>query len=363
MAVNENLYNWMNKTQGMKAAEWYRNNPTKPHTSNPFVNVNDAKWFPQASIEDPQKQNVASVQDPYRQGYADSGLNSSASETTPKLESGKYGFVSEQDLKNLYPNAAYKQLEIPKYADIELTQYGMGYSEQNSGSHHLFSKFINSPEFRGLESKQTALWDQGQELAKPYSSGEKGAAGLKIVDFEGYSKVADQYNRLMEERSGYASQQRALAGKYNQQYSGQALPGWENVGYYADVTFPEQSEGSDDSLIAAQYGDGFPKQPAWMKQIEAEYNKTKGKPLSPGTPKPGRGMGDVWGGPVRDASAPQDTDYSIATALSGSDEQRQQQTFRAEFDPQKAQTATAAAKAYKKSASTEDPFRSQAVFG
>jgi len=56
MAVNENLYNWMNKTQGVKAAEWYRNNPTKPHTSNPFVNVNDAKWFPQASVEDPQKQ-------------------------------------------------------------------------------------------------------------------------------------------------------------------------------------------------------------------------------------------------------------------------------------------------------------------
>jgi hypothetical protein len=121
--------------------------------------------------------------------------------------------------------------------------------------------------------------------------------------------------------------------------------------------------GEDLGEVAVQYGDGFPKTPEWMKQIEAEYNKTKGKPLSPGTPKPGRGMGDVWEGPVRDASAPQDTDYSIATALSGSDEQRQQQTFQAEFDPQKAQTATAAAKAYKKSASTEDPFRSQAVFG
>ena len=115
--------------------------------------------------------------------------------------------------------------------------------------------------------------------------------------------------------------------------------------------------------VAVQYGDGFPKTPEWMKQLEREYNKTKGKPLSPGTPKPGRGMGDVWEGPVRDASAPKDTDYSIATALSGSDEQRQKQTFQAEYDPQKAQTAQAAAKAYKKSAATEDPFRSQAVFG
>jgi hypothetical protein len=121
--------------------------------------------------------------------------------------------------------------------------------------------------------------------------------------------------------------------------------------------------GEDLGEVAVQYGDGFPKTPEWMKQLEREYNKTKGKPLSPGTPKPGRGMGDVWEGPVRDASAPKDTDYSIATALSGSDEQRQKQTFQAEYDPQKAQTAQAAAKAYKKSAATEDPFRSQAIFG
>ena len=49
-AVNENLYNWMLKTQGMPAAEWYRNNPKLPHTSNPHVNPGAAKWFPQASI-------------------------------------------------------------------------------------------------------------------------------------------------------------------------------------------------------------------------------------------------------------------------------------------------------------------------
>jgi hypothetical protein len=49
MAVNENLYSWLLKTQGMPAAEWYRSNPTKPHTSNPHVPPGAAKWFPQAS--------------------------------------------------------------------------------------------------------------------------------------------------------------------------------------------------------------------------------------------------------------------------------------------------------------------------
>lgn len=37
MAVNENLYNWMLKTYGMGAAEWYRSNPTKPSGANPFL--------------------------------------------------------------------------------------------------------------------------------------------------------------------------------------------------------------------------------------------------------------------------------------------------------------------------------------
>jgi len=354
MAVNENLYNWLNKTQGLPAAEWYRNNPTKPHTTNPFVNPNEAKWFPKASVEDPQKQRTAFAQDPYRQGYAESGLNSSAFKTAPKLESGKYVFSSEQELKNSYPGAAYKSLEIPKYADIDISEHGIGFTGQGSGGNYLFNKLINSPEFKDLESKRENLWNQGRNLIDPYT------AELKTSDPEGYASALTQYNTLMDERAGYASQQRNLARQYNEQYSGKPLSGWENVGYYADVTFPEQS---DESLIAAEYGAGFPKTPAWMKQIEAEYNKVKDKPFNPGTPKSGRGMGDTWEGPVREASTSPSTDYSIATALSGSDEQRQQQTFQSEYDPQKAQMAAAAAKNYKKSAATEDPFRSQAAFG
>jgi hypothetical protein len=35
--VNENLYNYMNRTYGLPAAEWYRENPTKPPGANPFL--------------------------------------------------------------------------------------------------------------------------------------------------------------------------------------------------------------------------------------------------------------------------------------------------------------------------------------
>jgi hypothetical protein len=56
-----------------------------------------------------------------------------------------------------------------------------------------------------------------------------------------------------------------------------------------------QTDKSDMSnMIAAEYGAGFPKTPTWMKILEQDYQKNKNKPLNPGTPKPGRGMGDVW---------------------------------------------------------------------
>jgi hypothetical protein len=107
--------------------------------------------------------------------------------------------------------------------------------------------------------------------------------------------------------------------------------------------------------IAAEYKSA-PKEPDWMRQIREQVPPGKGF----------TGPYDQFGRPtgVKQATENgQNTDYSIATALSGSDEQRQGQTAQAEFDPQKAQIASSAAKAYKKSASTEDPFRSQAVFG
>lgn len=35
--VNEDLYNWMHRTYGIKPAEWYRNNPDKKPGANPML--------------------------------------------------------------------------------------------------------------------------------------------------------------------------------------------------------------------------------------------------------------------------------------------------------------------------------------
>jgi len=94
-----------------------------------------------------------------------------------------------------------------------------------------------------------------------------------------------------------------------------------------------RGEGIDENAIAAEYGAGFPKQPKWIQQLEREYQKVKDKPFSPGTPKPGRGMGDTWEGPISEEQAPA-------------------------FDEQKALIARQAADEYRRRGQVEDPFRS-----
>jgi hypothetical protein len=112
--------------------------------------------------------------------------------------------------------------------------------------------------------------------------------------------------------------------------------------------------------IAAEYKSA-PKEPDWMRQIREQVPPGKG--FTGPYDQFGRPTGVGGSGAKQATEDVQSTDYSIATVLSGSDQQRQGQTAQAEFDPQKAKTATAAAKSYKQSGATEDPFRSQAVFG
>lgn len=116
MAVNENLYSWLLKTQGMPAAEWYRNNPTKPHTSNPHVPPGAAKWFPQASTggSDNTYASVspeiieASVIEPASTGdYFQQFLNSLDSGQRADIEG--MGDLTEEDKREIGYNYAAQQ--------------------------------------------------------------------------------------------------------------------------------------------------------------------------------------------------------------------------------------------------------------
>ena len=129
---------------------------------------------------------------------------------------------------------------------------------------------------------------------------------------------------------------------------------------YRAVPLSTGPRGENLGEIAAEYKSA-PKEPDWMRQIREQMPPGKG--FTGPYDQFGRPTGVGGSGVKQAAEDAQSTDYSIATVLSGADEQRQSQTAQAEFDPQKAKTATAAAKSYKQSGTTEDPFRSQAVFG
>ena len=77
-AMSDDLYNWVNKTYGLPAAEWKKENPTKPDNSNPFLPK--GSYVPKAS-GGKDYGNVASAKGPYgtpgadkpyvRKGYKD----------------------------------------------------------------------------------------------------------------------------------------------------------------------------------------------------------------------------------------------------------------------------------------------------
>ena len=391
MAVNENLYSWLLKTQGMPAAEWYRSNPTKPHTSNPHVPLGAAKWFPQASTGGSGNtyastgsdiQEVSVTEPASRSDYFQQFLNSLSPDQRAEIE--EFGNISEEDKKEIgYDYAARQQLTFgTPLAEGEYAAAGGLYYTPTFGEYGGYLTKQN-PDTESVARVRDMMARQAAGTADPSWANQNlsglistsGLGGWHVRGATENDPEVQKYGIYNVGRSDYMQTRRNEALQKNiellkQQASQGIQPSQEFLEeYIAEGGEGTQAEpqygprGENLGEVAVQYGDGFPKTPEWMKQLEREYNKTKGKPLSPGTPKPGRGMGDVWEGPVRDASAPKDTDYSIATALSGSDEQRQKQTFQAEYDPQKAQTAQAAAKAYKKSAATEDPFRSQAIFG
>jgi len=71
--VNEDLYNWINKSYGLQPAEWYRNNPQKPSESNPFLPK--GSYVPKAATDDPYRSAVASAEDPYRSTESSAQIN------------------------------------------------------------------------------------------------------------------------------------------------------------------------------------------------------------------------------------------------------------------------------------------------
>jgi len=395
MAVNEDLYSWMLKTYGMPAAEWYRSNPNNKPGGNPYLPK--GAYVPKADIG--SDDTYASVSPEFEEVSVTDNSSYSPLQALydmpeddyeqyrQSLGGSTYKFDSEEALKQMYPGATYTQKELPRYDNILLTEYGMGFQDIGSGSHYLFNKYLNDPQYRSLS-------DDYQNRIYP---------AIQNLSASDYAGGTSKYDALMAEANANTQSQRALAQKFNQLYSGQVVEGWDENAFYAEnISLPtrqnlaaliqqsqEGVQSSQDFLddyvakggegtqprygprgeelgdVAVQYGDGFPKTPGWMKELDRLYKETKDKPFKPGTPKPGRGLGDVWEGPLPGASAPASVDVRVARAAQQSDEQKQKLAQQSEFDMSKEkQLASArAAETYRRGAAAEDPFRAAARMG
>ena len=393
MAVNENLYSWLLKTQGMPAAEWYRSNPTKPHTSNPHVPLGAAKWFPQASTGGSGNtyastgsdiQEVSVTEPASRSDYFQQFLNSLSPDQRAGIE--EFGNISEEDKKEIgYDYAARQQLTFgTPLAEGEYAAAGGLYYTPTFGEYGGYLTKQN-PDTESVARVRDMMARQAAGTADPSWANQNlsglistsGLGGWHVRGATENDPEVQKYGIYNVGRSDYMQTRRNEALQKNiellkQQASQGIQPSQEFLEeYIAEGGEGTQAEpqygprGENLGEVAVQYGDGFPKTPEWMKQLEREYNKTKGQPLRPGTPKPGRGLGDVWEGPVRDASAPQSVDVRIANAALKSDEQKQRLAQQSEFDISKEkQLASAkAADAYRRSAAAEDPFRAAARVG
>ena len=392
-AVNEDLYNWMLKTQGMPAAEWYRNNPKLPHTSNPHVNPGAAKWFPQASTGGSDNT------------YASAGSNTQeASLTVPGNKSNYF----EQFLNSLSPQ---EQQEVRDFGltDDEKQQLGYDYvARQNlnfgdplaEGEYAAAGGLYYTPsfgEYGGYLTKQNPDADQVATVRNMMAQQAAGTADpswanqnlsnlISVSGLGGWhvrGATADdpevqKYGIYNVGRSDYMQARRNEALQKNIEIlKQQADQGVQDSQQFLDQYVAQGKEGSEAIVPPQQSQKG----PRGEDLGEVAWN-TPAIPQGPYTPvrnfgskdKPFYGPSTVDtinnpGGarviPLRLVEENQPVDVRVARAAQQSDEQREKLTQQSEFDLSKEkQLASAkAAETYRRSAAAEDPFRAAARMG
>ena len=394
MAVNENLYSWLLKTQGMPAAEWYRSNPTKPHTSNPHVPPGAAKWFPQASTGGSGNtyastgsdiQEVSVTEPASRSDYFQQFLNSLSPDQRAEIE--EFGNISEEDKKEIgYDYAARQQLTFgTPLAEGEYAAAGGLYYTPTFGEYGGYLTKQNPDteqvaRVRDMMARQAAgtadpSW-ANQNLSGLISTSGLGGWHVRGAT-ENYPEV-QKYGIYNVGRSDYMQTRRNEALQKNieilkqQAYQG-IQPSKEFLEEYI-------AEGGEGTQAEPQYGprgeelgDVASILPPAMTQGDLYRAIRDRGSSSPGTKEYGelRDLQKEWiqrQQKLKGAEAPQENqsvDVRVARAAEKSDVQRERLAQQSEFDISKEkQLASAkAADAYRRSAAVEDPFRAAARVG
>ena len=413
--VNEDLYNWINKSYGLQPAEWYRNNPQKPSESNPFLPK--GSYVPKASADDPYRGAVASTQDPYRDplqpgatekqplfsttnvktinDYTQEELATlpfdqllRALANTPEGTEDKSGlgldyegFVSSLQGQPSFFGATVPQgvqlaggiftpiEEIPEsynYGPLNITYQdgkpaGIAQGEFGTPSYYTFRKYLDDPKAKSIYQQQREILERVWETPKDDPMSD-------VLYQQSQDKVKEVWDYAQEFSKQYAGQLREpfrdmQYGSISSLPSRADLQSIQSVDQ--EIQQDERNQAFEDTLVAATY----PSDPKWFREIDKLYKEVKNKPYRPGDPKPGRGMGDIW--PRVQKEQDGKFESALATAMKMPDQKRQLETFQseydpqkssvAEFDPQKAREAVQAARDYRIGSDNKDPFRSMSA--
>jgi hypothetical protein len=394
MAVNENLYSWLLKTQGMPAAEWYRSNPTKPHTSNPHVPLGAAKWFPQASTGGSGNtyastgsdiQEVSVTEPASRSDYFQQFLNSLSPDQRAEIE--EFGNISEEDKKEIgYNYAARQQLTFgTPLAEGEYAAAGGLYYTPTFGEYGGYLTKQN-PDTESVARVRDMMARQAAGTADPSWANQNlsglistsGLGGWHVRGATENDPEVQKYGIYNVGRSDYMQTRRNEALQKNiellkQQASQGIQPSQEFLEEYI-------AEGGEGTQAEPQYGprgeelgDVASILPPAMTQGDLYRAIRDRGSSSPGTKEYGelRDLQKEWiqrQQKLKGAEAPQENqsvDVRVARAAEKSDVQRERLAQQSEFDISKEkQLASAkAADAYRRSAAVEDPFRAAARVG
>lgn len=394
MAVNENLYSWLLKTQGMPAAEWYRSNPTKPHTSNPHVPLGAAKWFPQASTGGSGNtyastgsdiQEVSVTEPASRSDYFQQFLNSLSPDQRAEIE--EFGNISEEDKKEIgYDYAARQQLTFgTPLAEGEYAAAGGLYYTPTFGEYGGYLTKQN-PDTESVARVRDMMARQAAGTADPSWANQNlsglistsGLGGWHVRGATENDPEVQKYGIYNVGRSDYMQTRRNEALQKNieilkQQASQGIQPSQEFLEEYI-------AEGGEGTQAEPQYGprgenlgDVASILPPVMTQGDLYRAIRDRGSSSPGTKEYGelRDLQKEWiqrQQKLKGAEAPQENqsvDVRVARAAEKSDVQRERLAQQSEFDISKEkQLASAkAADAYRRSAAAEDPFRAAARVG
>jgi len=389
MAVNEDLYSWLLKTQGMPAAEWYRSNPTKPHTSNPHVPPGAAKWFPQASTGGSDKtyasagsdiQEVSVTEPASRSDYFQQFLNSLSPDQRAEIE--EFGNISEEDKKEIgYDYAARQQLNFGTplsegeyaaagglYYTPEWGEYGGYLTKQNPDAEQV----ARVREMMAQQAAGTAdpSW-ANQNLSGLIS--RSGLGGWHVRGATENDPEVQKYGIYNVGRSDYMQTRRNEALQKNiellkQQASQGIQPSQEFLEEYI-------AEGGEGAQAGPQYGPrgedlgevawNTPAIPMGPYTPVRNYGTKSNPSYAPSTKDTHNNPGGARVTPIQFVQENQPVDVRVARAAEKSDVQRERLAQQSEFDVSKEkQLASAkAADAYRRSAASEDPFRAAARVG